>query len=112
MNVKKIAIILAANLLFSFGTAYFLIPSGMVSGGVTGLAIGLDNGFGIPKDVTVWVMQVVLFLLGYFLSEGLAENWRYAIAIVAAIVSIIPCVLYDRHARRKEVLTYTILRRF
>ena len=62
--------------------------------------------------VLVYVLPVVLFLLGYFLSEGLAENWRYAIAIVAAIVSIIPCVLYDRHARRKEVLTYTILRRF
>lgn len=62
--MRKIAIILAANLLFSFGSAYFLIPSGMVSGGVTGLAIGLDNGFGIPKDLTVWIMQVALFLLG------------------------------------------------
>ena len=62
--------------------------------------------------VLVYVLPVMLFLLGYFLSEGLAENWRYAIAIVAAIVSFIPCVLYDRHARRKELLTYTILRRF
>ena len=64
MNVKKIAIIVAANLMFSFGAAYFLVPSGMISGGVTGLAIGLDNGFGIPKDVTVWVVQVALFLAG------------------------------------------------
>ena len=67
VNFKKIAIILAANLLFSCGSAYFLIPSGMVSGGVTGLAIGLDNGFGIPKDITVWVLQVVLFLLGFWI---------------------------------------------
>ena len=50
MNIKKIAIILCANLLFAFGTAYFLVPSGMISGGVTGLALGLDRGFGIPKD--------------------------------------------------------------
>ncbi len=60
----------------------------------------------------VYLLPVVLFLLGYFLSEGLAENWRYAIAIAAAVVSIIPCVLYDRFARRKETLTYTIMRRF
>lgn len=60
----------------------------------------------------VYLLPVVLFLLGYFLSEGLAENWRYAIAIAAALVSIIPCVLYDRFARRKETLTYTIMRRF
>ena len=67
MTPKKIALILMANLMFSLGTAYFLVPSGMISGGVTGLALGLDRGFGIPKDITVWVLQVVLFLLGLWL---------------------------------------------
>ncbi len=66
-NIKRIAIILAANLFFSFGTAYFLVPSGMISGGVTGLALGLDRGFGIPKDITVWVVQIALFLVGLWL---------------------------------------------
>ncbi len=60
----------------------------------------------------VYVLPVALFLLGYFLSEGLAEGARYAIAIAAFAVSFIPCVLYDRHARRKELLTYQILRLF
>ena len=60
----------------------------------------------------VYLLPVILFLLGYFLSEGLAESWRYVIAIAAAVISVIPCVLYDRFARRKEVLTYTIMRRF
>lgn len=60
----------------------------------------------------VYVLPVALFLLGYFLSEGLAEGARYAIAIAAFAVSFIPCVLYDRHARKKELLTYQILRLF
>ena len=60
----------------------------------------------------VYVLPVVLFLLGYFLSEGLTEGVRYAIAITAFVVSFIPCILYDRHARRKELLTYRILRLF
>ena len=60
----------------------------------------------------VYVLPVVLFLLGYFLSEGLSEGARYAIAIAAFAVSFIPCVLYDRHARKKELLTYQILRLF
>lgn len=60
----------------------------------------------------VYVLPVVLFLLGYFLSEGLAEGARYAVAIAAFAVSFIPCVLYDRHARKKELLTYQILRIF
>ena len=67
MNLKKIAVILGANLLFSFGSAYFLVPSGMISGGVTGLGLGLYRGFGIPTALTVWVGQIALFLLGLWL---------------------------------------------
>ena len=36
----------------------------------------------------VYVLPVVCFLLGYFLSEGLTEGWRYAIAIGAAALSL------------------------
>lgn len=60
----------------------------------------------------VYLLPVVLFLAGYLLSAGLAEGVRYAIAIGSAALSIIPCVLCDRLFRRREVLTYTILRRF
>ena len=60
----------------------------------------------------VYVLPIVCFLLGYFLSEGLAESVRYVIAIAAAVLAFIPCVVYDRYARRKEILTYTILRVF
>jgi len=58
----------------------------------------------------VYMLPVILFLLGYFLSEGLTEGVRYAIAIGAAALAMIPIVLYDRHARRTDALTYTILR--
>ena len=60
----------------------------------------------------VYMLPVVFFLLGYFLSEGLAENVRYIIAIAAAALTMIPIVLYDRHARRNDTLSYTILRLF
>ena len=55
-------------------------------------------------------MPVVLFLMGYFLSDGLNEGVRYAIAIGSAALAMIPIVLYDRHAKRTNALTYTILR--
>ena len=58
----------------------------------------------------VYVLPVVCFLLGYFLSEGLGEGVRYAIAIGAAALTMIPIVLYDRHAQRTNALTYTIMR--
>ncbi len=58
----------------------------------------------------VYLLPVVGFLLGYFLSVGLAENWRYGIAFLASAASYLPSVFYDRYARRKETLTYNILR--
>ncbi len=58
----------------------------------------------------VYLLPVVFFLMGYFLSEGLSESVRYAIAIGAAALTMIPIVLYDRHARRTDALTYTIMR--
>ena len=60
----------------------------------------------------VYVLPIICFLLGYFLSEGLTEGWRYAIAIGAAALSFLASVAYDRKARREESLTYTILRVF
>ena len=58
----------------------------------------------------VYLLPVLFFLMGYFLSEGLSESVRYVIAIVAAALTMIPIVLYDRHARRTDALTYTIMR--
>lgn len=60
----------------------------------------------------VYLLPVVAFLLGYFLSEGLAEKVRYIIAIAAAAAAFLPSIFYDRYAKQHEVLTYTIMRLF
>lgn len=60
----------------------------------------------------VYLLPVVAFLLGYFLSEGLAEKVRYIIAIAAAAAAFLPSIFYDRYAKRHEVLSYTIMRLF
>ena len=62
--------------------------------------------------VLVYLLPVIFFLLGYFLTDGLGETARYLIAIGAFVLSFIPCIIYDRYARRHETLTYTILRLF
>ena len=66
----------------------------------------------VVESSTKKLLPVIGFLLGYFLSEGLLEGWRYGIAVAAAVLAFLPSVAYDRYARRKELLTYTILRVF
>lgn len=101
MNLKKIPILLAANLLFSFGSAFFLVPSGMISGGVTGLGLGLYRGFGIPADLTVWVGQVALFLLGFWLiGKAFAATTLLGSFVYPAFFS-----LFTRLAERTGPLT-------
>ena len=48
----------------------------------------------------VYVLPVIGFLLGYFLSEGLLEGGRYGIAVAATVLAFLPSVAYDRYARR------------
>lgn len=61
----------------------------------------------------VYLLPVVGFLLGYFLTEGLmSEGWRYAAAVIAAAVCFLPSVFYDRRTKKDGSLTYTILRLF
>ena len=60
----------------------------------------------------VYLRRVVGFLLGYFRSGGRAGGVRYAIAIGAAALPFLPSVAYDRHAKKTEALTYTVVREF
>ena len=59
----------------------------------------------------VYLLPVLFFLLGYFLTDGLPEKIRCGIAVAAAVLGFLPSVFYDRYARRRELLTYEIVRR-
>ena len=85
-------------------------PVGVSAGGKVVVESSTRKLLGVVA--LVYVLPVAAFLLGYFLSPGLAEGVRYAIAIGAAALMFVPIVAYDRYARRHETLTYTVVRRF
>jgi len=60
----------------------------------------------------VYLLPVLGFILGYFLTDMFSESWRYVTAIAGAVVFFIPCIFYDRYAKRQGTLTYEILRLF
>lgn len=63
--------------------------------------------------LAVYILSFVMFLLGYFLMEGVAsEGVRYAVAVAAFIAGFLPAILYDRHVKRTGALTFTIVRLF
>ena len=63
-SAGKIAIIIAGNLLYAVGVVFFILPSGLITGGTTGIAL-IANHFGnIPVSVFVGVFNVIMFILG------------------------------------------------
>ena len=61
----------------------------------------------------VYLLPIVLFLLGYFATGSLSsEGLRYAIAIAAFVIGIIPAIICDRRTKKSGALTFTIVRLF
>lgn len=61
----------------------------------------------------VYLLPIVLFLVGYFATGALeSEGLRYAVAIAAFLVSIIPAIICDRRTKKNGKLTFTIVRHF
>lgn len=59
----------------------------------------------------VYLVPVVLFLAGYFLSGVFAEGTRYLCAGAGFALGLGLAVLYDRRARREKAVTFTITRK-
>lgn len=59
----------------------------------------------------VYSVPLVLFLVGYFASEGVgSESVRYAIAIASFFLGMVPAIVVDRRMKKKGSVNYTIIR--
>lgn len=59
----------------------------------------------------VYGLPVILFLLGYLLPCFLPEPWRYACGGAGFLLGLAIAVLSDRRAKRREALSYRIVRK-
>jgi uncharacterized membrane-anchored protein YitT (DUF2179 family) len=65
----NVLVIMAANFLLAFASAFFLIPMNIVNGGMTGLSLIFFSWFAIPVDITTAILAwyfffVLLIILG------------------------------------------------
>ena len=66
--------ILAGNILLGFAVAAFILPSGVIMGGATGVGIVLARF--IPLDTATIVLCINLMALAYLPGRGAADT-RY-----------------------------------
>ncbi len=72
-NLLHLLWILLGNAIYALAVTMFILPSGLITGGTTGLALFFFHQFGLPVTVFVSIFNVAMFLLGlWVLGKKLA----------------------------------------
>lgn len=89
-RITDFLIVILGNTLCALSVVLFLKPSGLITGGATGLALFADRMFGIPTSWFLLGFNVIMFLLGLlcfgkkFAAETALSTFVYPIAMYAA----------------------------
>ena len=75
------ASILFGNALYSLAVALFLEPSGLITGGATGIALGINRALGLPVSGVLFVINMTMLTVGWVLLGR-----RFAITTIASTV--------------------------
>lgn len=66
-NLKKIFFVLLGNTIYCAGIVAFVLPTGLVTGGTTGLGLIVNHYFGVPIELFAAIFNTVMFLFAVVL---------------------------------------------
>lgn len=65
--------IILGNLVYALGIVFFILPSGLITGGTTGIGLAAKHAFGIDISLIIAIFNGIMFVLGYiFLGKKFA----------------------------------------
>lgn len=89
-NFKNILFLVVGNFILACGTTFLILPNNILSGGVTTIAIILDALFGINRVISIYAINVGLFLLGAVtLGKAFAMKALLSTILYPAFISIL-----------------------
>ena len=63
-EIKRLLTIILGNMIMAAGSAMFVVPSGFITGGVTGLALVLNRIIPLSVSTLIAALSVVFLLFG------------------------------------------------
>ncbi len=88
---KEYSLITLGLLLYAVGWVVFLIPNGLVGGGVTGISAVIYYITGFPVSYSFFIINGVLLLIALkVLGKGFGVKTVYAISIVTVFLRFLP----------------------
>lgn len=89
LKIKNLFYIIVGAAINAFATATLLSPNKIVPGGVTGIAIILNQTLEIPLGITIAVVNVVLLLLGvYILGKEFTIKTLFVVGLLSLFVEL------------------------
>lgn len=101
-TLKRVALVSVGTLIIAFGSAVFIIPSGLVTGGVSGAAIIIERALSgaVGVDLIIAVLSWGTFLLGLLVLGG-----GFATKTLVSTVLYPPLVSFFMRLASPEVLS-------
>lgn len=95
-NLEGIVSLVLGNFILAFGSAFFIIPNNILSGGVAGLSIALFPVFKIEPELMINIILVITFTLGYvFLGRKFAIKTLASTLLYPIFIYLLSFVEYD-----------------
>jgi uncharacterized membrane-anchored protein YitT (DUF2179 family) len=109
-KIKEFLIITLGFILVSIAVEYFYVPAHINAGGITGIAIIINNYMpSLPIGMLMMVMNVVLFMIGFlFIGGNFGAKTIYASFGVSGTIWLIEMVIKP-HALTNDVLLSAII---
>lgn len=85
--VLDLLMVVFGNILYAAGVVFFIIPSGLITGGSTGIAICVNKLTGLPVSYFVFCFNICMFVLGFlilgrkFALTTLISTFCYPVAL-------------------------------
>lgn len=85
--LRDVLIIIAGNILYACGVAFFILPGGLITGGTTGIALFVNHMTGLSISVFVLCFNAAMFCLGLavmgkkFAATTVLSTFVYPIAL-------------------------------
>ena len=88
--------IILGNILDAAGFVFFVVPSGLITGGASGLGLFMNHLFGIPVSVFVFVLNLVMFIVGFiFLGKKYAMSTALSSFFYPVVMGIMERIVGD-----------------
>ena len=73
--------IIVGNALYALTVVLFLVPSGLITGGATGIALAVNKAVGLPVSGVLFVINIAMLALGWIVLGR-----RFAITTIASTI--------------------------